>query len=149
MANHRVEATFDSGFTAKAPPHRGSFDGRPTELDLHFYTLQIGVLVLQILRGNPAPNVGKLWDQFAPLRPEEVSIWPPVLAGSPWPPKVLLDEIKFMAYTHRMTTLTKPPLLPAESRFAAPYGSAGLPVAQSSRERTPGPVLPAPETRRP
>jgi hypothetical protein len=93
-------------------------DGIPTAISLHFYTLQVGVLVLQLLRADPPADVGKLWESFPPERDVELPLWPPMASDFYWPTKTALDEAGFMAYTHRMTASGRPPLLPPGSRFA-------------------------------
>ncbi len=79
--------------------------------NVHFYTLQINTLVLQIIRYDPPPaNYGPL-KEFAVPHDIEVPVFPPVPAvtGFYWPPKVSLSNEGFPQY---LTRSANPPPLP-------------------------------------
>jgi hypothetical protein len=94
-------------------------------VEVNFYTLQVGALVLQLIRGNPPPPVAGMWSQHAPERDLELPIFPPLASGVYWPTKAVLDERSFLAYTRRIAGDGVPPLMPQSARAAFGSGQAG------------------------
>ena len=90
-------------------------DRVPTEVILHLYTLQVGTLVLQVMRGDPPADVARTWADYMPERDRELPLFPPLASGLYWPTKRVLNESEFLAYTRRMAGLGPPPLLPPGS----------------------------------
>jgi hypothetical protein len=75
---------------------------------LHYYTLQMNTLVLQLLRGDPPPpSYDALVDIAVPFD-GEVSLWPPV-AEFYWPPKLSLENEGFSRYVGRLGPTDTPP----------------------------------------
>jgi hypothetical protein len=68
--------------------------------DLHLHTVQVGTLVLQVVRSTPTPPTFGAWQQRAEPRPGEVSLFPPVAEFS-WPPQTSLDPGGFNRYARR------------------------------------------------
>ena len=74
----------------------GVSKGQVWEFDLHFHTLQIGTVVLQVVRQDPPPaDFGALQGLSLPieLQPEVgslVRVWPPVDRCA-WPPRIVLN----------------------------------------------------------
>jgi hypothetical protein len=68
--------------------------------DLHFYTLQVGTLVLQVARPDPpSPQFSALAKTAYPPK-GEVPVFPSVKAFN-WPPDVTLDADSFVKYISR------------------------------------------------
>lgn len=86
--------------------------GVPTGVVMHLYTLQVGTLVLQVMRGEPPAEVARTWGGYMPERDRELPLFPPLASGFYWPTKHVLDERQFLAYTRRMAGPGPPPLLP-------------------------------------
>jgi hypothetical protein len=55
--------------------------------NLHFYTVQVGALVLQVVRPQPAPIEQNVWTKSFLSLPGERTLMPPVLPEHAWPPK--------------------------------------------------------------
>jgi hypothetical protein len=75
---------------------------------LHFYTLQINTLVVQLLRGDPPPPRYGALEEVAHPFDAEVSLWPPVPEFF-WPPKLSLDNEGLSRYVGRLGPLHTPP----------------------------------------
>lgn len=97
---------FSAGITGPIPPMgywvaRAHMEANGAHIcDLHFYTLQIGTLVLQVARPEPPPpRFGALSALSHPMK-GEVPVFPPVTAFT-WPPEVTLDAGSFVVYTSR------------------------------------------------
>jgi hypothetical protein len=76
-------------------------------VQVHFYTLQIGALVLQVIRPEPPPpNYGAL-KQLAVPYDIEAPVFPPV-DGFFWPPKTSLNNCSLNRYVGRIESGTPP-----------------------------------------
>jgi hypothetical protein len=76
---------------------------------LHLYTLQINMLVIQVIRPDPPPpNYGALKEIAVP-DDIEVPLFPPTVGGFFWPPEKSLSPDGLISY---ITRTEKPPPLP-------------------------------------
>lgn len=103
-AHYRVFASALEG--SSIPPMsywvaRAHIEGNGTPLgNIHVYTLQVGTLVLQVVRPEPPPENLSVLEKAAYPRRGESSLYPPVPKFS-WPPEVTLNADTFVKYTSR------------------------------------------------
>ena len=93
------------------PIHAGALlaqvEGGPVTFRVHFYTLQINTLVLQVIRPDPQPPVYSALGEVSVAREREIPLFPPV-EGFFWPPKESLTNETLDQYRARIVTGSPP-----------------------------------------
>lgn len=91
--------------------------GGGQDILVHIYTLQINMLVLQVIRPDPPPSVYGALNSIPTARGHEIPLFPPV-DGFFWPPKESLSNETLNQYRARITSGAPPwgPGSPADPR---------------------------------
>ena len=97
---------FASSVEGEIPPLGFYYMGARSEWDeappmtIHFYTIQMGTLVLQVCRPDPQIPENNVWRESHITMPREASLIPPTPLHK-WPPKESLTMESLLIHTHR------------------------------------------------